>query len=69
MSGSRVWFILYYSGFVSLTERVVRYRKKLEKVKTVARLCAYCHERGTTRATHGIVIGCERFFGSPVKVR
>ena len=68
MSGSRVRFVLYYLRPVSLTGRVVRYREKLEKVKTFTRLRANCHECGTTRATHGIVIGCERFFGCPVKV-
>jgi hypothetical protein len=62
----RVFRLLLRS--VSLTHRDIRYREKLEKVKTVARLCADCHERRTTGATHGIVIGRERFFGSPVKV-
>ena len=57
------------SRFVSPTHRDIRYREKLEKVKAIARLRADCHERRTTRATHGIVTGRERFFGSPVKVR
>jgi hypothetical protein len=62
----RVLIILLRS--VSLTHCDIRYREKLEKVKAVARLRANCHERRTTRATHGIVIVRERFFGSAVKV-
>jgi hypothetical protein len=54
---------------VSLTHCDIRYREKLEKVEIVTRLRADYHERRATRATHGTVIGRERFFGSPVKVR
>ena len=53
---------------VSPTHCDIRYRKRLEKVKAVARLRADCHECCTTRATHGIVIGRECLFGSSVKV-
>lgn len=63
----RVFTMLLES--VSLTHCDIRYREELEKVETVTRLRADCHERRATRATHGIVIGRERFFGSPVKVR
>ena len=56
------------SSSVPLTHSDIRYREKLEKVKAPTRLRADYHERRTTRATHGIVIGRERFFGSPVEV-